>query len=374
MTELPPKQLILVGDHQLQLPDGVTVSDWALERVRWQNPRIRAFLGCIRLLGGVLESNYSILHCSPERLLEILRQVREVAELLRAQVAPLLGHTSVIEELETARQRAEVSYELLEDSILQKLDALPEVIPASRLLEVRKLLCVSIGQLHGFLNDTFGEIMATDPRSLHDADYFISHRFPQDVDEAEWLHATVVRLRDFVQALEEERTQQLAGMALKVRRAQAIPSGEEWERTVHFLKQLAVHLTPKLREVLALRGIRFSEMEVLDRYAFEIPSKCDTVRTLQQVGRTALARLGNTAETKRQQEQASRTFQTALSSRMVELMEDIDRCLRDLMAFIPLWLEGIENRRALLLRRSYEESAVEARQRMAGRGPNNGNG
>jgi hypothetical protein len=45
-----PRQMIQVGNHQITLPEGVTVTDWALERVHWQNPRIRAFLGCIRLL------------------------------------------------------------------------------------------------------------------------------------------------------------------------------------------------------------------------------------------------------------------------------------------------------------------------------------
>jgi hypothetical protein len=41
-----------------------------------------------------------------------------------------------------------------------------------------------------------------------------------------------------------------------------------------------------------------------------------------------------------------------LSRRMADLMSEIDQRLCDLLAFIPLWLEGIEKRRALLLRRS----------------------
>src|ERR1700758_412135 len=51
-----PRQMIQVGNHQISLPEGITVTDWAIERVHWQNPRIRAFLGCIRLLEGVFES------------------------------------------------------------------------------------------------------------------------------------------------------------------------------------------------------------------------------------------------------------------------------------------------------------------------------
>ena len=67
MEKANAKQYIRVRENQLTLPDGVTVAHWGLEKVTTQNPRIRAFLGCIKLLGGVLESNYAILHCSPER-------------------------------------------------------------------------------------------------------------------------------------------------------------------------------------------------------------------------------------------------------------------------------------------------------------------
>src|SRR5260221_694922 len=55
---LKPRQVILVGNQPVSLPEGVTALDWALERVNAQNPRIRSFLGSIRLVEGVLESNY----------------------------------------------------------------------------------------------------------------------------------------------------------------------------------------------------------------------------------------------------------------------------------------------------------------------------
>ena len=38
-----PKDRILLGDHQIKLPAGLTVTDWTIEKVRWQNPRIRTF-------------------------------------------------------------------------------------------------------------------------------------------------------------------------------------------------------------------------------------------------------------------------------------------------------------------------------------------
>jgi hypothetical protein len=44
---------------------------------------------------------------------------------------------------------------------------------------------------------------------------------------------------------------------------------------------------------------------------------------------------------------------------MAVQMGEIDKALLDLVAFIPLWLEAIEKRRALLLRRGGEEPRVE---------------
>ena len=42
---------------------------------------------------------------------------------------------------------------------------------------------ITIGKLHGFLVDTLGEILAADPRSQHDVDYFLARKFPRDVEE-----------------------------------------------------------------------------------------------------------------------------------------------------------------------------------------------
>ena len=73
MREAKGTHNVRVGGYQVELPQGITVADWGLERVRVQNPSIRSYLGCIRLLEEVLDSNYAILHCSPERLLKIWR-------------------------------------------------------------------------------------------------------------------------------------------------------------------------------------------------------------------------------------------------------------------------------------------------------------
>ena len=121
-----PRQVILVGNHQIPLPEGITALDWALERVNYQNPRIRSYLGCIRLIEGVLESNYALLHCSPERLLDVWHKVRQVAKLIRTLLGPLLEIPSRIPALEEARQSAELALHLLDDHVLRELDRFPE--------------------------------------------------------------------------------------------------------------------------------------------------------------------------------------------------------------------------------------------------------
>lgn len=359
-----PKHMILLGDHQILLPDGLTVTDWTIEKVRWQNPRIRTFLGCIRLLGGVLESNYAILHCSPERLQEIWRKVCQVGELIRTEMAPLLKAPSRFPALEEARQRAELALDMLSDSVLTDLEKFSDEFPTQQLIRVRKLLCVSIGKIHGFLQDAFGEIMANDPRSFHDADYFLSRRFPQDLEEAEWLHATVSRLAEFLDRMDPDRARRLNSLAADIAREKSLPVGRSWDQALVFLQELMDSLTPKLREVLALRGIRFYEMEILDRYAFEIPTQCRILIELHATGRRAIEEMkgsfdGSIAE----REQSVRDLErchAAVASRLVELMREIDTELQDLYAFVPIWLDGITKRRALLLKSHIEKEATEA--------------
>jgi len=359
VTPPKPKQVIQVGSHLVALPEGVSALDWALERVNYQNPRIRAFLGCIRLLDGVLESNYAILHCSPERLIDIWRKVRQICEVIRARITPLLDPPSCIPVLEEARQNAQASVELLDRHVLRELDRFPEEVPADQLMEIRKLLCVSIGQLHGFLQDTFGELMAKDPRSLHDADYFLSKRFPKDIEEAEWLHSTLLRLRDYLDKLDLVRPQHLTALADQVRREESIPTRQAWRGTKFFLEILLNGLTPKLKEILPLRGVRFYEMELLDRYAMEIPTRCRILLDLHDVGSELIDGLKAAAGRSRQEREQNvndlLSCHAVLSRRLVALIHDVERLIQDLVAFVPLWLEAVEKRRALLLKRSAEE-------------------
>lgn len=359
-----PRQLIQVGNQQIALPEGVSVSEWGLEKVTVQNPRIRAFLGCIKLLGGVLESNYAILHCSPERLQEIWRKVRKVAELIRIKIAPLLRLESRIPSLEAARERAGVAYELLHGSVLAQLDDYPETVAPHRLMELRKLLCMSIGQLHSFLQDTFSELAANDPRSgPHDADYYLSRRFSEDIDEAEWLHATVGRLQRHMEHLMKVLPVDLGTLAEQLSEQKTICHHHTWENVKTFLDLLNSSLAPKLREVLALRGIRFSEMEIIDRYSQDLPMRCRLLVEIHDMGSQAIEEIqANVGMSHVELEQCGldlKTCHAVVSRHMTAHMSEIDRMLRDLQAFLPLWYEGISKRRALMLGKLADDDSGE---------------
>lgn len=354
-----PKQYIQVGDQQVQLPEGVTVADWALERIKAQNPRIRAYLGCIRLLEETLESNYAILHCSSGRLLRIWRKVRRVCRLIQTKLAPALSEPSTIPSLETARRNALYSFHALNNTVIRKLEEYPYRIEPDQLPAIRRLLCVSIGKMYAFLRDTFGEIVAHDPRSLHDSDYYLSRKFPQDIEEAEWLYATVDRLNDYLQGLGEVWARQLKSLTEMMETERALPSSRAWEEVELFMSLLIDGLSPKLKEVLALSGVRFDEMEPLDGYAFDIPHNCKLILEVYSIGRKTVDRLksrsADSFEAREQHLDDILACHSMACSRLVQLMAAVEAALHDLLAYVPIWLDSIERRRALMLTKSPED-------------------
>jgi hypothetical protein len=354
-----PKQFIRVGDQQVQLPEGVSVADWALERVKAQNPRIRAYLGCIRLLEDTLESNYAILHCSSGRLLQIWRKVRRVCRLLQTKLAPALSEPSTVPSLETARRNALYSFRALNNTVIRKLEEYPYRIEPDQLPAIRRLLCVSIGKIYAFLRDTFGEIVAHDPRSLHDSDYYLSRKFPQDIEEAEWLYTTVDRLNDYLQGLGEVWARQLKTLAETMEQDQTLPSSRTWEEVELFMSLLIDGLSPKLKEVLALTGVRYDEIEPLDGYAFDVPHNCKLILEVYSIGRKTVDRLKTrTAESLEAREQHLEDILAChemACNRLVQLMAAVEAALQDLLAYVPIWLDSIERRRALMLTKSPDE-------------------
>ena len=355
MTVTPPRPFYLQGQAPVALPEGVTRLAWEVEKVKWQNARIRAFLGCIHLLEEVLDSNYALLHCSPDRLLVIWRKVGRVSRLIRREIGPLLKAPSSIPSLEAALCSAKSGLAILEKTVLADLDRYPAFVQPGHLIQIRKILCVSIGKLHAFLQDTLSQLMAADPRSEHDSDYYLSKQFPQDIEEAEWLYTTVDRLHTFLASLGRICSDNLSSLADAMRREQTLPSDGRWEETEIFIQLLLQDLTPLLKQTLALRGIRFDEMEALDRYAFELPARCGQVLELRAMGDEIAERLTHQARSSHGADEGiirNLIFNHAiLATKLASLLVDIEKTFCDLKSFVPLWLASIEQRRALVLKK-----------------------
>lgn len=312
--------------------------EWSRERQEWQNPRIRTLLGCINLIGGVLESNYAILHCSPDRLRDIWKRVCRVSSSMKETLRPLLAEESVIPAIEEQRTIASAGLDMLCWNVLEGLD--DSLVPGEphELLEVRKQLCVAIGQINGYLQDTFGRLMAADPRSQHDSDYYLSNRFPRDIEEAEWLYSTVTGLQQFIVDVIKPLCNTELPRFVTLLSTRTEPGAiDSWSELLRHLGTIMEGLVAKLKEILALRGIRFAEMEALDRYTEEIPRTMAVLRALHDL---LIETDANTTGRVRR----------AVLRRIIALIQELDSVLLDLSSFVPLWLASIEERRALLLK------------------------
>ena len=174
----------------------------------------------------------------------------------------------------------------------------------------------------------------------------------------------MARLDDYLRRVEQGRTEHLSPLLDRLRREATVPEGTVWEKAWLFLNTLINGLTPKLREVLALRGIRFYEMEILDRYTIEIPQGAHVAIALRDAGRQAIEQMkASPPEGRAEREQAVRDLMTcnaSFASRISLRLQDIDKTLQDMRAFVPLWLDSIHKRRALLLRRIQREDDRQA--------------
>ena len=330
----------------------ITPLEWAIEKTRWQNPRIRALLGCVRGLEGVLESNFAILHCSPTRLLEIWDTVRTACWVVRAEITPLMEHTSMLPELDKAVRSARNTLSFLSGEFFAQIDSYPDRPEEHHFDDLRKTLCITIGKLHGFLVNTLGEILAADPRSDHDVDYFLARKFPRDVEEAEWLQASVRRLDNELLLLNARRPDDLDSVIDTMSKTERMPSPEEWQHVTDFLETLESSFAPQLKTIAGLRAIRISELEVLQAHARDLPETCRVVGELYNTARAVLDTLTASIETGDRQlvNPVASDIERVLCSRILSCLRLIENELRDLATFIPLWLSNIEKRRALMLR------------------------
>jgi hypothetical protein len=345
--------------YEVELPEGVTAADWGLERVRAQNPCIRSYLGCIRLLEEVLDSNYAILHCSPERLLKIWRQVDKVCGLLRSELVPTLREPSVVPRLAEARRNAEAAFLALADDVLAGIERQGSSVQPDQLPEVRRLLCVSIGRVHAFLRDTFGEIVAADPRSRHDADYFLSRRFALDIEESEWLYSSVYELHDMLHALAKACSSEFADVQARMQRERMALPEPAWELSRQLLETLLGELVPAIKNVVSLRGIRVDDMEALECDASRIASDCRSLLEVYSIGRAVIEQLkrtgGATLGDRERRVDALVASHRVVSARLVELFSRLRASLAELGRHVSDAKSGIEKRRALMLAKEHGE-------------------
>ncbi len=321
------------------LPRDISPEQWMDEKARWQNPRIRVLLGCSALLENVQESNQAILSCSPARLVEIWAAVREVARLISVELMPLLVPESGIPALEAALQRTRFAVGMIRTTVIAEIERMPETIDEGRSREWRKLLCVACGQIDDCLQNAFAELMSGDPRGLSDAGYFLSRRFRRDVAEAEWLLSTVDSLVAQLAASGERRQRGVAVFVGALERG-GTPSEWEFQTVALLLHDFIDELAPRLKEAASLRGIRYAELEVVERWASELPVKCEIVLELWDLLRSRPETMSDASST-----------ETLVLGRIRQRLTEIEDLVKDLRAFLPLWRQGIGNRRALSFRR-----------------------
>jgi len=326
--------------------------EWPNEKARWQNPRIRALLGSLRSLNDVLESNVAILHCSPTRLLEIWDTVRTVCRVVQTEVKPLMEQPSALPDLDEAVRSARSMLTFLEGEVFAHVNRLPDRPDEHEFDELRRTLCVTIGKLHGFLVDTIGKILAADPRSRHDVDYFLARKFPIDVEESEWLQTSVGRLDSELARLNARRPTDLRSVIDTMARSDRLPSPDEWQPLAEFLAALEFNLAPMLETVAGLRAIRFGELEIVQAHARSLAKACVAVSELYATAGFVLDTLTESLDGNNSQatDRVAADVERVLCSRTTARLRVIDDELRDLATFVPLWLRNIENRRALMLR------------------------
>ncbi len=335
---------------QVTLPEGVSIKQWRPEMEGWQNPRIRTLLGCLRRISSALESNTAILYASPTRLLAIWKTVREVAERIENDLAPLIDSPSVVPKLESARQAVATNLAHLQLTLLAQIDDLPADPQPRDEDQLRRFLCVAVGQLHAFLQDSFGSLMASDPRGCHDADYYLSREFPRDVEESEWLYTSVISLDADFQKIEAERRQLFPPFLEKIAGRQRIPEPSDWAPMDSFLRFLSADLTDRLKKTLSLRAIRLTELDLLSHHAVEMPVNCRLLVELYEAGRQILTALSLGREGPEDSTPHAAAVSATISSRLIPYLRGLDDSLRDLGTFIPLWRQGISQRRALAFR------------------------
>ena len=260
---------------------------------------------------------------------------------------------SALPKLDKAVRNARETINFLDGEVFVHLDRFPDRPEEQQFDELRRTLCITIGKLHGFMVDTLGEILAADPRSHHDVDYFLARKFPRDVEESEWLQTSVGRLDDELVLLNAHRHADLGAVIDGMARSKRLPPPERWQRLSNFLDALESEFVPKLTSIVGLRAIRIDELEVLQAHARDLPESCRVVRELHATATATLDTLTASFDTDHGpviDGTAVGVVEGVLCTRIITCLRVVENELRDLATFVPLWLSSIEKRRALMLR------------------------
>jgi hypothetical protein len=194
--------------------------------------------------------------------------------------------------------------------------------------------------------------MGADPRSHHDQDYFLSKRFRRDVEEAEWLYQSVAELNRMVQAASHDNATVLEPMVERLSSERWLPGPRSWAPVAESLRR-AEAVGGKLSAVLALHGIRFEELELLDEHSRDLPLHCHGLELLNQAAGKAVAAIKSSvprnAAGREQAVEALTACHTSFSQQMLARARKIREALMDLSAFLPIWLGNISRRRSMIL-------------------------
>jgi hypothetical protein len=340
--------------HRAELPAGVSEREWSLERDQHQNPCIRGLLAALQILDEVLDTSYFLLHCSREQLASTSARVKDVVDILRSSVAPHFDASSVVPDLDAVRRRLRVEYRELEQTDLPLLAAPPSAgqPPQVSLGMAREQLTRSMGKLHHFLQEGFGQLVAADPRSRHEADYFLSRRFARHVVEAEALYGAVFDLQQYLREQGDVGPRGAASVAALLAHGHRGSLHGAWNPVRDFLAEMESSLFPRLRALVVLRGIRFAEAQTLDNYWLSLYQATRIVIELY-VARERIQR--NLAE----QPSPPVAYQSLriVDDRLGSYLVDFELRYRLLKEFLSRWLAQLEKRRALMLLPPRSESS-----------------
>lgn len=330
---------------RVELPAGVSEASWTVEQVQHQNPCIRGFLAALQMLDEVLDTSYFLLHCSREQLAATAARVKQAVEILRTTIVPHLEAPSSIPDLAAVRKNLHQEYRELERTDLPTLAAPPTTQPPQVSLGMaREQLTRSMGRLHHFLQEGFGQLVAADPRSRHEADYFLSRRFARHVVEAEALYSAVFDLLRYLREQGDVGPRGATSVAALLAHGHHGSLHGAWNPVRDFLGEMDGGLFPRLRALVVMRGIRFAEAQTLDNYWLSLYQATRIVIELY-VARERIQR--NLCE----QPQPPTAYQSLriVDDRLGGYLVDFELRYRLLKEFLARWLAQLEKRRALML-------------------------